>query len=78
MTVNGKPLDDAKTYTLAVSTFVAEGGDSYAMLKDAPRLINAEQGKKSPDILRAAVVAAKKGIAPQTDGRISQTPPSSR
>jgi 5'-nucleotidase len=73
VTVNGKPLDDAKTYTLAAGKFIAEGGDGYAMLKDATRLVNAEQGKPAPEILQAAIAAAgAKGIAPNTDGRIQR------
>lgn len=73
VTLNGKPLDDAKTYTLAVGKFIAEGGDGYAMLKDAPRLVSAEQGPKAPEILQKAIAAAgKKGIAPNTDGRIQK------
>lgn len=73
VTVNGKPIDDAKNYTVAVSKFIAEGGDGYAVLKDAPRLIDADKGPKAPDILQNAIAAArKKGIAPQTDGRIQK------
>jgi 5'-nucleotidase len=73
VTVNGKPLDDAKTYTVAVSKFIAEGGDGYAVLKDAPRLIDADKGPKAPDILQNAIAAArKKGITPNTDGRIQK------
>ncbi len=40
LTVNGKPLDDKKNYTLATSDYVAiDGGDGYAMLKTARVLI---------------------------------------
>jgi 5'-nucleotidase len=73
ITINGKPLDDAKTYTLAAGKFIAEGGDGYAMLKDAPRLVAAEQSPKAPDILHKTITAAgNKGIAPRADGRIQK------
>lgn len=73
VTVSGKPLDDSKTYTLATSRFVAEGGDSYAMLKDAPRLNQAETAPKTTVLLRTAIANAKlQTIAPMTDGRIKK------
>jgi 2',3'-cyclic-nucleotide 2'-phosphodiesterase/3'-nucleotidase/5'-nucleotidase len=34
---DGRPLDDAAQYSLAVSDFVADGGDGYTMLVGAPR-----------------------------------------
>lgn len=36
--VNGEPLDEDKTYTLATTDFTASGGDGYNMLKDLNRL----------------------------------------
>jgi len=37
--VGGKPLSLDRTYTLAVNEFIAAGGDGYAMLVKAPRLV---------------------------------------
>ena len=72
LTVNGKPLDPKKNYTLAASDYVAlDGGDGYAMLKGARVLISREQGLFDSDVLRMAI-AAKKVIAPKTDGRINR------
>jgi 5'-nucleotidase len=72
VTVNGQPLDDKKTYTLATSTFVAiDGGDGYTMFRGAKLLINADEGPKAPDVLRKAISDAKT-IAPRTDGRITK------
>lgn len=34
--INGKPLDLSKTYTLAVSDYLAQGGDNCTMLKGIP------------------------------------------
>ena len=72
LSVNGKPLDEKKTYTLATSDYVAlDGGDGYAMLKGARVLIPKEAAQFDSDVLRAAI-AAKKVIAPKTDGRIKR------
>jgi 5'-nucleotidase len=72
VTVNGQPLDDKKTYTLAAPTFVAkDGGDGYNMFQGAKILVQPEQGLVDSDILRNAI-AAVKSIAPQTDGRIQR------
>lgn len=72
LSVNGKPLDDKKSYTLATSDYVAlDGGDGYAMLKEARVLITKEAAQFDSDVLRAAI-AAKKVIAPKIDGRIKR------
>ena len=72
LTINGKPLDEKKTYTLAASDYIAiDGGDGYAMLKTARVLIPRERGQFDSDVLQAAI-AAKKVVAPKTDGRIKR------
>lgn len=48
VTFNGQALDDAKTYKVATNNFVANGGDGFAMFKDAPKL---ETGVLDVDIL---------------------------
>jgi 5'-nucleotidase len=72
LTINGRPLDEKKTYTLATTDYVAiDGGDGYSMLKSARLLIPREQAQFDSEILRAAI-ASKKIIAPKTDGRIKR------
>jgi len=72
LSINGKPLDEKKTYTLAASDYVAiDGGDGYAMLKAAHLLIPRERAQFDADILQAAIVA-RKIVAPKTDGRIKR------
>jgi 5'-nucleotidase len=71
LTVNGKPLDDRKTYTLATTDYVAGGGDGYAMLKDARLLIPVAQGQFDSDVLQKAISLVR-AIAPKTDGRITR------
>jgi 2',3'-cyclic-nucleotide 2'-phosphodiesterase (5'-nucleotidase family) len=53
VTANGSPLDPARAYTLATNDFIASGGDGYAMLVDAPRILTERDGP----LLAAAVMA---------------------
>ena len=72
ISINGKPLDEKRMYTLAASDYIAiDGGDGYSMLKTARVLIPKERAQFDSDMLQAAIVA-KKVIAPKTDGRIKR------
>jgi 5'-nucleotidase len=72
LSINGKPFDEKKTYTLAASDYIAiDGGDGYAMFKDARVLIPREQARFDSDVLQSVIVA-KKVIAPKVDGRIKR------
>jgi 5'-nucleotidase len=70
VTVNGVPLDDKRTYSLATSNFLAEGGDGYEMLKGARVLTAAAQAPSDYDVVRGAM--AGRPIAPKVDGRIKR------
>jgi 5'-nucleotidase len=67
VTVAGRPLDPKRKYTLVTTSYVAEGGDQYAMLKGSRNLLKTKLTDSG--VLRRAVEQAKT-IAPQTDGRI--------
>lgn len=72
LSVNGKPLDPKRNYTLATSDYVAiDGGDGYAMLKGTRVLTAREQAPFDSDVLRMAI-ATRKIIAPKTDGRVTR------
>jgi len=71
VTVNGKPLDDRKTYTLATTDYVVEGGDGYEVFKGARLLITPAQGQFDSDVLQRAISSVR-AIAPRTDGRITR------
>ena len=72
LTVNGKPLDPKKKYTVATTDYVAiDGGDGYAMLKGARLLIPRDQALFDSDVVRAAI-AARKVISPKVEGRIKR------
>jgi 2',3'-cyclic-nucleotide 2'-phosphodiesterase (5'-nucleotidase family) len=70
VSVGGKPLDPAATYTLATNDFMAGGGDGYTVLRDAKVLL----GPIDAQLMASQVidyVAAEKTIAPKVEGRIA-------
>ncbi len=69
--VNGQPLDDKKTYTLASTGYIAEGGDGYVMFKGGKRLIAHESASLDALIVTNAIQAAGE-IAPKEEGRIKR------
>lgn len=72
VTINGKPLDDKKNYTLATNDYLAiDGGDAYSMFKGTRLLIPRAQARLDTDVLEAAIVA-RKVIAPKVEGRITR------
>ncbi|HZG52078.1 MAG TPA: bifunctional UDP-sugar hydrolase/5'-nucleotidase [Pyrinomonadaceae bacterium] len=71
VTVGDAPLDPAKTYTLAVNTYVLGGGDGYTMFKDARLLLKPEEAQVEPAMLMNTISAAAE-IAPTVDGRIER------
>jgi 5'-nucleotidase len=71
LTVNGKPVNDRANYTLAVTSYVADGGDGYEMLKGARVLTGPNQAPSEAEILLKSISAAP-SIAPHVDGRITR------
>lgn len=43
--VDGEPIDDARTYTVATNDFLQRGGDGYAVFKDATVIVPSIDGK---------------------------------
>lgn len=72
VTIGDTPLDNAKTYTLALNTYVLGGGDGYTMFKGARELLKAEEAQVEPAMLMNIISAAGE-IAPQVDGRIQRS-----
>ncbi len=48
--INGKPLENGKTYRLSVSDYLANGGDDYPVLSDKPSYVNT--GFVDADVLK--------------------------
>ena len=70
--VGGKPLDDAKLYTLATSDFlVTRSGDGYTMFKNAKVLMDATTAPKDSDVFEKAIKSSpNQTITPKLEGRI--------
>jgi 5'-nucleotidase len=69
VTVGVSPLDDKKNYTVALSSFVAGGGDGYDMFKNARMIIKPEAKLIDSEILSKAI-STRDSISPKVDGRI--------
>lgn len=68
VTVAGRPLDAAATYTLATNDFMARGGDGYTMFTGARPLID----ERSSRLIASQVidyVAARGTVSPAIEGR---------
>jgi 2',3'-cyclic-nucleotide 2'-phosphodiesterase (5'-nucleotidase family) len=73
VTVGGQPLDLQATYTVATNDFMLNGGDGYAMFRDAEVLISPAGGP----VMATAVIEAlqrMQTVAPQVEGRIQIAP----
>ena len=71
VTVGGKALEDAATYTLATNDFLARGGDDYRMFKVGEVLVDSASGKLMAGHLIDHIVAAGT-VAPVIEGRITR------
>ena len=65
--VDGSPLVDDRTYTIAVGNYLAEGGDGYTILRDLPR---EDIALTSLDALVAHLQAAPQPFAIPRDRRV--------
>ncbi|MEQ6376537.1 5'-nucleotidase C-terminal domain-containing protein [Bacillaceae bacterium S4-13-56] len=69
-TINGEPIDENKTYTLATVDFIAEGGDGYASFEGSTYLINANSGPLLSNLI-IETIEAEGTINPEIEGRIA-------
>ncbi|WP_248930186.1 5'-nucleotidase C-terminal domain-containing protein [Paenibacillus hamazuiensis] len=68
--VNGKPLDKAGKYRLALSNYMYTGGDKYTMFAGAKTVVGANEALTDFELLIA--YAEKKGVlSAKTEGRIT-------
>jgi hypothetical protein len=69
--VDGQAVSPSRKYSLATTAFVAlDGGDGYAMLKNAPVLTSPDRTPLDSDALRRALIG--KTIAPKIETRIQR------
>ena len=70
LTVNGKTLDPAATYTLATNDFVARGGDGYAVFTEAEVLIDGTSARLMAAMVMDSIAAAGE-VSPKVEGRVT-------
>ena len=63
LSVNGKPVADADTFTMAINNYRQSGGGGYAMLRGAPIVYDRQQEVRE---LLIDEVARRKTLAPET------------
>ncbi|MCB1486365.1 MAG: 5'-nucleotidase C-terminal domain-containing protein [Bauldia sp.] len=67
--IDGEPLDDARTYTVATNDYMAQGGDGYVAFENGKMLINPIDAT----LMASQVIdyiAGKGTIEPKVEGRI--------
>ncbi|VTT86638.1 5'-nucleotidase [Halorubrum sp. DM2] len=73
--LGGEPIDPEATYTMATNNFIADGGDGYEMLTDAPRVLTPGNGPVLSSLI-ARRIEANSPIAPEVTGRVTvRNPP---
>ena len=69
--IGGKPFDPAKTYTLAISDYLANGGDNMGFLKDALKVEKASLLARDAIMNEVkALTAQGKPVTAAKDGRV--------
>ncbi len=70
VTINGKRIDKSKTYSLATSNFLANGGDGFYALKNTEkRPASSTRPPQISDLVMQAIVN-QYDLKPKTDNRI--------
>jgi 2',3'-cyclic-nucleotide 2'-phosphodiesterase (5'-nucleotidase family) len=69
--VGGAPLDDGRTYTVAVNDYLYRGGDGFAAFAGARVLVDEQSGPALTTMVVDAV-AAEGTVAPRVEGRITR------
>ena len=67
--VDGQPLDETRTYTVASNNFLYDGGNGYGLLADGRTLIGATDGKLVANEVMA-YIARHAPLSVPEDGRI--------
>lgn len=71
--INGKPIDDKKTYRVATNSYMADGGDKYRVFKESLRIDDTSKFQR--DVLIEYIKRELKGnILPIKPGRIKIVP----
>jgi 5'-nucleotidase len=69
-TVGGQSLDPQRTYRVAITDYMLEGGDGYSMFEGARVLVGPEAGSMLVTLLEETI-RRQQPLAPRLEGRIS-------
>lgn len=69
--VRGQPLDEAREYSVATNSFLARGGDDYAMLNDPAAVVAPEKASYEADAI-LQMLAREPTISARVEGRIKR------
>jgi 5'-nucleotidase len=69
--VNGRPLSESRKYSLATTTFLSDGGDGYAVLKNQEVVLQPGQIPFDFEALRRFIATART-VSPKVEGRITR------
>lgn len=69
VTMNGQNIDEAGTYVMATTDFLAIGGDGYTALQNANRIIGPESGQLTREVL-SQYIRDRRSIELGIEGRI--------
>jgi 5'-nucleotidase len=67
--INGEPVDHAASYRVTVNSFIADGGDTFTVLKGGTDRLG---GEVDTDALEAYMAANPAGVAPGPQNRITR------
>jgi 2',3'-cyclic-nucleotide 2'-phosphodiesterase (5'-nucleotidase family) len=70
LTIGGEPVAASKRYTVALTDYVARGGDGYAMFVGAERVLTEEAGTLLATTMMA-YIGAHSPVSPQVEGRLT-------
>ena len=70
VTINGKPIDKSRNYTLATSNFLANGGDGFHAFKNAEKLTALTMNPPQISSLVVQAISNQYVIAPKVEKRI--------
>ncbi|WP_286742117.1 bifunctional metallophosphatase/5'-nucleotidase [Aquabacterium sp. UBA2148] len=71
MALNGVAIDPVASYRVTVNSFLADGGDAFAVLKDGTNRLG---GAVDTDAFEAYLQANPSGVAPGAQNRITRLP----
>jgi 5'-nucleotidase/UDP-sugar diphosphatase len=71
LTIQGKPVDPERTYSIATNSYLAGGGDGYKILLETLHRYDTSTFQR--DVLVEYIATVRKRLKPELEGRIQIT-----